>query len=233
MTCREFIDNVHDLLDSRLQGREASSLVAHMEGCSRCRRIYAQYVQLQHLVSERAHLPGASSRLILRRLQRRTWRGFLGSVLDRAWTWARDFDRRLLYLRATTAPFALGFFLFLLVQFAPADTERLAYMAIEPQLARHNLPRVLNVEVRQNQPEFDAMLTAAWRLPYEDSLSLIAEVQPEGRLKVEGVLEYPKSDALLNAAHAALNTSYLEQSGNLSNSLLIFSFQKIDVYENN
>ena len=47
------------------------------------------------------------------------------------------------------------------------------------------------------------------------------------------MLEYPKSDALLNAAHAALNTSYLEQSGNLSNSLLIFSFQKIDVYENN
>lgn len=232
MTCRDFVENIHDFLDARLPAREMASLDSHMQSCKRCRRAYREYVEVQEMVVERSHLPGASSRAILTKLRRRDWKAFFRELCDRVWTSVRDLDRRLVCVRASTAPFALGLFLILLIQFAPADTERLAFMAIEPQLHQHSLPRVLNVEVRQKQREFDEMLHAAWRLPYEDSLSLIAEVQPEGRLKVEGVLEYPKSDALLNAAHAALNTSYLEQAG-LSNSLLIFSFQKIDVYENN
>lgn len=233
MTCHEFEANIHDFLDSRLPGRTMTSIEAHIEQCGRCREIYLQYASLREMMAERAHLPAASSRIILKKLRRRGWLSTFAEWADQIRIWVRDLDRRLLYVRASAAPFALGFFLFLWAQFAPADSQRLAFMAIEPQIARHELPRVLNVEVRQNQTEFDAMLRAAWRLPYEDSLSLIAEVQPEGRLKVEGVLEYPRSNALLNAVHAALNTSYLEQGSGLSNSLLIFSFQKIDVYENN
>lgn len=234
MTCRHFIENVHDFLDARLSAREMASFSEHMEDCDRCRLIYHQYVSIQKAVAERTCLPAPSSQVMLERLRPRNWESLLTDLGDQIWTWARDLDRGLLYVRASAAPFALGLFLFLLIQFAPADTQRLAFMAMEPQFAaHHSVPRVLNVEVRQNQPEFDAMVRTAWRLPYEDSLSLLAEVQPEGHLKVEGVLEYPKSDALLSAVHAALNTSYLERANGLSNSLLIFSFQKIDVYENN
>ncbi len=233
MTCRDFVENIHAFLDVRLSAREMATFDSHMQSCSRCRRVYHQYVQIQQMVVERSHLPGASSKAILRQLHGKDWKALWSRLCDRVWTWIRDLDRRLVYLRASTAPFALGLFLILLAQFAPADTERLAFMAIEPQLPSHSLPRVLNVEVRQKQPEFDAMLQTAWRLPYEDSLSLVAEVQPEGRLQVEGILEYPKSNDLLNAVRAALNTSYLEKAAGLSNSVLIFSFQKIDVYEGN
>ncbi len=233
MTCRHFAEQIHDFLDARLPAREMALLNAHMMSCSRCRQTYQQYVLIQDFVAERDYLPESSSRMILKKLRRGSWRAFLIEAGDQLWTWIRDLDRRLLYLRASAAPFALGLFAVLLLQFAPADSQRLAFMAMELPIAHHSLPRVLNVEVRQKQPEFDAMLRTAWQLPYEDSLSLIAEVQPEGHLKVEGVLEYPKSNALLNAVHDALNTSYLEQACGLSNPLLIFTFQKIDVYENN
>jgi hypothetical protein len=76
-------------------------------------------------------------------------------------------------------------------------------------------------------------MDAAFRLPYEDSLSLVAEITPEGHARIGGVLEYPKSDELFNAADLALRSTQFVADYPRSRPCVIFSFQKIDVWEEN
>jgi hypothetical protein len=93
------------------------------------------------------------------------------------------------------------------------------------------LPVVSSVQARQQKEDLNGLVDAAWRLPYEDSLSLVAEIGPAGFAEIDSILEYPKSSELLNAVNLSLRRSHFERTGGMGNSLLIFSFQKIDVYD--
>jgi hypothetical protein len=74
-------------------------------------------------------------------------------------------------------------------------------------------------------------MDTAWRLPYEDSLSLVAEINEEGYAEIGDVLEYPKSQKLFDAVDRALRNSQFVASDTRSRSRVIFSFQKIDVWD--
>ncbi len=77
-------------------------------------------------------------------------------------------------------------------------------------------------------------MSAVWKIPFEDSLSLVATITPEGSAKIGDVLEYPKSPDLLEAVELTLSGGQFqtENAQNLDDSFVIYSFQKVDVYEN-
>ena len=90
---------------------------------------------------------------------------------------------------------------------------------------------VLNVEVVQDRSELLDLVDTAWRLPYEDSLVLVAEIKPEGHAEIDSVLKSPRSYALLDAVGTTLRGSQFKEVGKLASPFFIYSFQKIDVYE--
>ena len=84
---------------------------------------------------------------------------------------------------------------------------------------------------RQGQTKFKNLMETAWRLPYEDSLSLVAEITEEGHAEIGNVLEYPKSRELFDAVDLALRSSQFVASDSSLRPCVIFSFQKIDVWD--
>ncbi len=76
-------------------------------------------------------------------------------------------------------------------------------------------------------------MSAVWKIPFEDSLSLVATITPEGSAKIGDVLEYPKSPDLLEAVELTLSGGQFQtvSAPNLDDSFVIYSFQKVDVYE--
>ena len=87
------------------------------------------------------------------------------------------------------------------------------------------------VQVLQSNASVDGLVDTAWKIPYEDSFSLIAEISPEGNVRIENILEYPKTMELLHAVDLTLRESQFEGISEMSNAFLIYSFQKVDVYE--
>ncbi len=77
-------------------------------------------------------------------------------------------------------------------------------------------------------------MNAVFKLPFEDSLYLVAEITPEGSAEIGDVLEYPKSSDLLEAVELTLSGGQFQtvSAQNLEHSFVIYSFQKVDVYEN-
>ena len=73
-------------------------------------------------------------------------------------------------------------------------------------------------------------MDTAWKIPYEDSLSLVAEITPEGYAQIDDILEYPKNQELLEAVDLTLRCTQFETRHHLSRPFVIYSFQKIDVY---
>ncbi len=76
-------------------------------------------------------------------------------------------------------------------------------------------------------------MSAVWKMPFEDSLSLVAAITPEGSAEIGDVLEYPKSQELLRAIALTLRSSQFQTAGahRLDHPFVIYSFQKVDVYE--
>ena len=77
-------------------------------------------------------------------------------------------------------------------------------------------------------------MTAVWKIPFEDSLSLVAKITPDGSAEIGDVLEYPKSPDLLEAVELTLSGGQFQtvNAQNLDDTFVIYSFQKVDVYEN-
>ena len=86
--------------------------------------------------------------------------------------------------------------------------------------------------VRYQTGELDDLMNAVWKMPFEDSLSLVAEIGPEGFVQIGSVLEYPRSPMLLDAVDLTLRGSRFEiaASHDLDSPFMIYSFQKVDVY---
>jgi hypothetical protein len=62
----------------------------------------------------------------------------------------------------------------------------------------------------------------------------VAKITPDGSAEIGDVLEYPKSPDLLEAVELTLRGGQFQtvRAQNLDDTFVIYSFQKVDVYEN-
>lgn len=229
MKCEQFTEQVHEFIDSALSAREMTGMQQHMDSCGQCASLYSDFLLVRTAVSTRSTLPAAAAHQMIRQLRHEresskagTLRLFAGWALDRI----RDLEPSILWSKATALPVTLCFFAILMHQFTPIRVERLDYVVLSLTSAA---PK--SVTARQNLTQLNGLVNAARRLPYEDSLSLVAEITPEGNAQIGDVLEYPRSNDLLNAVDLSLQESYFETSPEMTSSIVIYSFQKIDVYE--
>jgi len=138
--------------------------------------------------------------------------------------------------RLAAVPLTAAFFFLLISQFPVLSLEAIKFPVLSMQ-GWTTSPEVEPISTqifatRQGQTRFQELMDTAWRLPYEDSLSLVAEITPEGHARIGGVLEYPKSNELFNAADLALRSSQFVSVGQTeSQPYVLFSFHKIDVWE--
>jgi hypothetical protein len=233
MRCQVFQARIHEFLDGELPPREMSWMEEHRLRCEPCRRDYEELVLIRQGIGTRATMPLAAVEQVRRRLDRHLQGGDgLREAADWLRTYWRDLDRRFVWSKVSAVPVTLCLFALLLVYFSPARLERLDMLAFSSHPAdRQGVPFVRSVRMRQTREDIQILLDVAWRLPFEDSLSVVAEIRPDGIVEIDSVLEYPRSRALLTAVDGALRRSRFDRGPVTGNRLVIFSFQKIDVYD--
>ena len=237
MKCAEFRRNSHEFIDFRLSAGENKSMERHLSSCVQCNDYCSDLRFIREVVHTKSHLPDPAAERILARVSqpRRSWlTSWLHSLWSRGVDCWRDCEGGAFWARASALPISLVFMFLLFGNLAPIRVERLAYLIVShPSWANEQTvdPVVLNVIVLQDRGDLTELVDTAWRLPYEDSLAVVAEIKPDGHAEINSVLESPKSFALLDAVGSTLKTSQFEQIGGLASPFLIYSFQKIDVYE--
>lgn len=237
MKCRKVRSKIHDYMDQRLDGRESREVEDHLSRCPGCHDLYLEFRQISGLLAGRLTLsPVAGQRVFhqVRSKGRLTWSARVVGVIDQIYTFSRDLDRGLVWSKVVALPVSLTFFALIMVHFSPVRIQELTYAVISSSQATvlHVRPlMVRQVQARQKESQLEQLIDTAWRIPYEDSLSLVAEITPEGNAQIDDILEYPKSAELLDAVALTLRNSRFHSVSKLSRPFLIYSFQKIDVYE--
>lgn len=246
MNCRFVRRELHAYLDSELSPRILSEMERHIEGCGECRTAVQESRQVQWLLRNRVCLPESAAAKMRRNLEQRRNRAILATVLeqlDDVRIYWRDLDRRFLWSRISGVPLTMILFALLMVHFVPSEIEDFFMSAQDngitvPVITLHSLsaseealPLVRTAHLRQERSELIGLIDAAWKLPYEDSLSLVAEINPQGRAQIENILEYPKNPKLLQAFDTALRGSRFANGRGLDKTMVFLSFHKIDVYE--
>ncbi len=230
MNCRECRVKIHDFLDGDLPVVEADALDRHLQKCVECRELYDDLRWTKQAISTRLHLTEFSQEQLWAHIHedaRRTFRTRLLENCDRFYTFWRDIEPRTVWSKLSAVPVTVLFFILLMAQFSPLDMQSWSYTALS--FLHPSRPVVTEIYARHTQAEITGLMSTAWKLPFEDSLSLVAEITPEGHAQIEDVLQYPKSRDLLNAVDSTLRNSEFQTHG--SNSLVLVTFQKIDVYE--
>ena len=239
MTCQSISEKIHDFIDFRLAPGETFQVEKHLSTCPTCRQLHAELTSIQSILSGRLRLPEASSVRCLERIRRkRFWNEPLASlqqVSGNLRSFLRDMNRTLVMARLAALPMTLCCFAILIGQFPVLSLDVVKFPALSMQgwttSTRVETISTKTFATRRGQTRFKELMDTAWRLPYEDSLSLVAEISPEGHARIGDVLEYPKSDELYNAADLALRSSRFAAIDSRSRPFVIFSFQKIDVWE--
>jgi hypothetical protein len=235
MTCHEVRERTHEYLDGLMPANHAAVLEEHLKDCADCRENLEDLAWMKQLLSVKEYLPSPAREHILREVHARaaSWRTVLSVFWDDCCAYWRDIDRGILWSKVSAIPVTLGFFIMILMQFPITPFQNWTY----PVISEKRLPSSVFTESlmseaqgRHSYAEIDELTNAAWKLPYEDSFSLVAEITPEGHAEIDYVLEYPKSPDLLAAVDANLRTSNFQLSANIVKPMLIYSFQKIDVY---
>ena len=238
MNCDKFRQRIHEFLDGELPPRKFSAFREHVESCEACRERHDEFLRLKEALSFERLSPA---------LEHQLWRNVHDSVAETWWdssvrfwdsvrTFWRDLDRRLVWSKVAAVPVALAFFAAIILQVEPLHSERWTYpmmATLSPASSSSTAPTTTQVPVRYQAGELDDLMDAVWKMPYEDSLSLVAEIGPEGFAQIGSVLEYPRSPMLLDAVDLTLRGSRFEiaTSHDLDNPFMIYSFQKVDVYE--
>ena len=236
MTCESVREKIHDFLDQQLSAREEIALRHHLERCVPCRHFCEDFRWIQEALGLESPLKSASEQQLWQRIQARVPRGFapwLGESLREILTFWRDSDRRVLWSRLVALPVTCGFFLLILLDLSPFAIHEITY----PVLTRLRSPSsrferlvITPTPVHQQEGSLNGLRSTVWRIPYEDSLSLVAKITPEGYAQINDVLEYPKSRELLEAVDLTLRRTQFESTSHLSKPFVIYSFQKINVY---
>lgn len=236
MRCQKFRDSIHDYLDMQLSVREMTAVQLHLDQCPDCRELHEEYLFVRKALATRITIPDASSQHIWKEARKRRTRS-LKSVVDHWWdslyTLWRDTDRKYIWSKLSATPVTFLFFALLFGHFAPGEIQPSNFYVFSledwPESNREVLT-VQAVEVEQNRSQLRNLVEAAWKLPYEDSLSLIAEITPEGNARIGDILVHPKSNDLLNAVDLALQNARFDSSPRVPRQFVIYSFQKIDVW---
>ncbi|MGH9340276.1 MAG: zf-HC2 domain-containing protein [Acidobacteriota bacterium] len=237
MKCDHVRLRVHDYLDQELLPEESLELNLHLGHCEACRTIFDEYGFIKEAISLKVELPQRSQEQMRAWIQHRAHRT-LQTRLWEAWdffrTFCRDLDRRLVWSKLSATPITLAFFFVIVAQFSHVDFYEWTHPVFgEPRQEATLLrkPIISQAHVRQQNTALEGLSNAVWRLPYEDSLSLVAKITPEGNAQIDSVLNAPKSLDLLNAIDLNLRESQFEMARTVGSPFLIYSFQKIDVYE--
>jgi hypothetical protein len=236
MTCHEVREKTHDYLDGLVPTNQVALLEEHLKGCQACRQNWEDLAWTRDLLAVREYLPDPAREHIWREVHAKAsvgWRMRLSGFWDDCRSYWRDLDRGVIWSKLSATPVTLGFFILILMQFPIAPFQDWTYPVISERRLPSSVftePEVTEAQGRHSYAEIDELSEAAWKLPYEDSFSLLAAITPEGHAEIDYVLEYPKSRDLLAAVDENLRTSQFELSSRLTRPLLIYSFQKIDVY---
>ncbi len=238
MTCRELRQRIHEFLDGELPPKDFAVLNEHLQQCAGCQRYHDEFTWVTEALSfER--LPQSVQEALWKRVKSRAEANFktrIWGLWDDFRTFWRDLDRSLLWSKLTAAPVTLAFFVAILTQFGQVDFQDWTYpmmATVSPSSSPVSGPKIIQVSVRYRGTEIEELMSAVWKMPFEDSLSLVAAITPEGFAEVGDVLEYPKSQELLRAISLTLRGSQFQPAGgqSLDHPFVIYSFQKVDVYE--
>jgi len=236
MTCQALRQQIHEFLDGELPPRDFAAFKEHIKQCAGCQRYQDEFSWLKNaLFIER--LSQSAQEKLWKRVRLRVERNWKTRVLEfgedlRAF-W-RDLDRGVLWSKLTAAPVTLAFFAMILTQFGQVNFQEYPMMAISPTSDPLSRPVIAHVSVHYRGTEIEDLMTAVWKIPFEDSLSLVAKITPEGFATIGDILEYPKSPDLLEAVELTLSGGQFQtvNAQSLDDSFVIYSFQKVDVYEN-
>lgn len=242
MKCSAFVKDIHNFMNRSLSPKQSLEMQKHLELCRKCELFYMDYSRVKELLSERRRLPASASLRVYRRiLIFSRWDIFKELALGWDWfrTYWRDLDSRFIWSKIYAVPLTFILFAFTLLnlQFGVAEIPAgpdMNFLGVngEEDILDHASPppSFRNVAVRQSRPEINRLVRTAWKMPYEDSLFVVAEITPEGNAEIGRVLEYPKNEKLLNALDMTLRESQFEQSNDMDETLVLVSFYKIDVW---
>ncbi len=237
MSCQDVLKNIHDYLDGELSASQASELESHLRQCDACRSEVDDLSWVRQTLAVKEHLPAAAEEQIWKHVHQRlgvVWWDWAYGLFDDIRTYWRDLDRITVWTRVSAVPVTLAFFVSILLQFPLVAIEEWTY----PAFTMKRMPSsvfsealVTQIQARHTPAEIDDIMSAAWKLPYEDSFTVLAQVTAEGHAEIEDVIEYPKSHDLLQAVDDTLRaTQFQTAQNNTVKPLVIYSFQKIDVY---
>ena len=237
MTCQELRQQIHEFLDGELPPRDFAAFNEHVKQCAGCQRYQDEFSWLKNALSVE-RLSQSAQEMLWKRVRLRVegnWKTRileLGGALHTFW---RDLDRGVLWSKLTAASVTLVFFAMILTQFGQVNLQEYPMMAtLSPTSSPLSRPVITHVSVHYRGTEIEDLMTAVWKIPFEDSLSLVAKITPEGSAEIGDILEYPKSPDLLEAVELTLSGGQFQMlsAQNLGDSFVIYSFQKVDVYEN-
>ena len=236
MTCQELRQQIHEFLDGELPPKDFAALNEHIKHCAGCRQYQDEFNWLKAALSFQRLSPSAQEELWKRvKLQvERTWKTRILEFGESLRTFWRDLDSGILWSKLTAAAVTLAFFAAILTQFGQVTFQEYSMLAtFSPTSSSLSGPVIAQVSVHYTGTEIEDLMNAVWKIPFEDSLSLVANITPEGSARIGDVLEYPKSPDLLEAVGLTLSGGQFQAASaqNLNNSFVIYSFQKVDVYE--
>ena len=234
MSCQQAKESLHEYMDGELRGQETLSVRAHLEVCENCRRHLDELLLIQGAMAIPVALPGPSQQLSFRRLDARSRRGWLAplaELLDYSWTYWRDLDKNVVRAKLLAVPLSLMFFFTIADQFPERAMQAWTYSVFHRSHAGQQAERPVMVQVLQPSRAINDLVDAAWRIPYEDSLSVLAEIDSFGGASIGDILEYPKNSELLEKVGRTLEQARFDFGQGVPESFIIYSFQKVDVYE--
>ncbi len=239
MNCREASKLIHSLLDEELSTELKSRVEKHLSSCENCGRLRVELELVKNLISRPRPLSAASSRQLWADLERRRSRNLFAILrewLDSTASLFSEWEKQTLWARLSALPLTAIGFLLLAAQFPRVPTQEMTYpVFLVPAAAvattSSGSSRPVMMQARQGRRELHDLIETVWRIPYEDSLSFVAEIQPGGHATIGDILEHPRNEKLLDAAAASLNDLRFDPSADFKNSFLIYSIQKVDVYE--
>lgn len=235
MKCEDLRARIQEKLDGELASADDDGMDRHLATCSACAQVWNDLTTLRRILSQPAAMPQPLARTVWRKLDRRAkrgWTAFLGEGWRRLTGYLRDIDRTVLWARLSAFPVTIAAVLLLLPFVPQSDLEKWTYQVAARHVSAESLQGPVMVDVVQSRNEFRGLVETAWKIPYEDSLWLVADIQPEGNAQIGDVIEYPKNLQLLEAVDHTLRHSRFDVADNLENPQFIYGFQKVDVYEN-
>lgn len=236
MNCQNLREKLHDFLDEELACTEMAAFERHLEHCAQCRRLRDEVGLIQEALYIESRLSTVAEEQLWHRIQTRLPRSVktrLREVWKRGSAFWQDLDRRIVWSKLMALPVACGLFALILLDFSTLPMEKVTYPVLNllpPPSSGFEQLVVTPLTVRQNGAQINGLMSTAWKMPYEDSLSLLVEITPEGHAEIDDILEYPKNRELLHAVGLTLRRAQFESAPELIEPFVIYSFQKIDVY---